>query len=449
MNEPKNGLYLTSSDFENFQDSYADLTREEILYDDKGNLDNLQRVKNITFVVTERCNLNCTYCYEKHKTNKVMSKQVAKDGVDFILDKERINGYYDLDKTSAIILEFIGGEPLLEIDLIDYIVEYFKFKAFEIGHPWAINYMISMTTNGILYNTEKVQKFIKKNRNRVSISITIDGNKELHDSCRVFPDGKGSYDIVEKSIKQKLQNDNHSQTKITLSPYNIKYLNDAIRNVWNIGIHGAFANCVFEEGWKLEHAKTFYYELVKLADHILDNKLYNKYFTSLFDESIGKPLIETRNWCGGNGAMLAIGTDGKCYPCIRYMQYALSTEGRKEQSIGDIYKGMDSVEDNEWLCNLKCIDMKTQSDDKCNNCSIASGCAICSGYNYDKFGDANIRATFICIMHQARVLACKYYFSKLYKILNINKVFDLNIPKEWALNIIPEDEYLKLLKVGE
>jgi uncharacterized protein len=131
------------------------------------------------------------------------------------------------------------------------------------------------------------------------------------------------------------------------------------------------------------------------------------------------------------------------------MQYALSTEGRKEQSIGDIYKGMDSVEDNEWLCNLKCIDMKTQSDDKCNNCSIASGCAICSGYNYDKFGDANIRATFICIMHQARVLACKYYFSKLYKILNINKVFDLNIPKEWALNIIPEDEYLKLLKVGE
>src|SRR3712207_3170723 len=132
-----------------------------------------------------------------------MSKEVAKQAVDFIFDKEKINGYYDFEVSPAVIIEFIGGEPLLEIELMDYIVEYFKFKAFELNHPWAENYMISLTSNGILYNDEKVQEFLRKNPGKVSVGITIDGNKELHDSCRVFPDGSGSYDIVEKRSEER------------------------------------------------------------------------------------------------------------------------------------------------------------------------------------------------------------------------------------------------------
>ena len=84
-------------------------------------------------------------------------------------------------------LIFIGGEPLLEIDLIDYFMRYFRQKAVELNHRWAIHYMISISTNGILYNNPKVQQFIRKNQGRLSLTITIDGNKELHDSCRLFP----------------------------------------------------------------------------------------------------------------------------------------------------------------------------------------------------------------------------------------------------------------------
>lgn len=459
--EPKNGMYINRADFKQWQDYMSPLVESDErcsgkcasckpsgTYLETKNPD--LKVKNITFVVTERCNLDCTYCYETHKSGASMSKEVAKQAVDFIFNKEKINGYYLVENSPAVILEFIGGEPLLEIDIMNYIVEYFKFKAIELNHPWATNYMISFTSNGTRYKTDKrVLAFIKRNPGKVSIGITIDGNKELHDSCRVFHDGTGSYDIVVDSIKEWLKVSTQPQTKITLCPTNVSYLNDALKNIWGLGIVGAFTNCVFEEGWKTEDATILYREMVKLADYLLEDENYKKYYTSLFDESIGKELTEDRNWCGGNGEMLAIATDGKCFPCIRFMKYSLSTPGRQEQSIGDIYKGLDSKDTNPWLRKLKSITMSTQcnTDDniKCLTCPIAFGCALCTGYNYDKFGDPNHKATFICEPHQARVMACRYYYKNLYRKLGLDKEFDLNIPKDWALRIITKEEYAMLL----
>ena len=448
ISKPKNGLYLTGADYESWQDYFSGLVKEDYVKPAPGicSTDPDLKVKNITFVVTERCNLRCTYCYETHKSNARMSKQVAKDTVDFLFDEEKINGYYNQITSPGVILDFIGGEPLLEIELINYIVEYFKFKAFEVGSPWATNYMISMTTNGILFRNKEVQDFLKRNKGRVSVGLTIDGNKELHDACRVFPDGSGSYNIVEESAKEWLKTDSHPQTKITLSPFNIAFVNDALKNVWRLGISGAFTNVVFEEGWTTEHARIFYSELIKLADYLLEDENYFRYYTSLFDESIGKPLIEDRNWCGGNGSMLAIGTDGRCFPCIRFMKYSLSTPGREEKCIGDIYNGLDSKTDNLWLKELNLVTMSTQSTDKCNNCQIATGCALCTGYNYDKFGDPNHRATFICDMHLSRVMANRYYWNKLYKKLKIEKEFPLNIVDDIATQIISVKD-LEMLRI--
>lgn len=69
------------------------------------------------------------------------------------------------------------------------------------------------------------------------------------------------------------------------------------------------------------------------------------------------------------------------------------------------------------------------------------GCGWCSGYNYEVYGTPNKRATFICYMHQARVLAVRYYHNLYSKKHCVKNIFPLNIPKEWALKIIPEEEY--------
>ena len=80
-----------------------------------------QNSLEITFQVTEACNLNCKYCYQGEKTPKVMTLEVAKKFIDVVFREYK-------DKKMAIILEFIGGEPLLQADLISDIVDYWDYK---------------------------------------------------------------------------------------------------------------------------------------------------------------------------------------------------------------------------------------------------------------------------------------------------------------------------------
>ena len=121
----------------------------------------------------------------------------AKKLIDMLLTgDERLGEYIDANTSPGIIIEFIGGEPFLCVDLIDQICTYFYDKAIELMHPWATKFCISICSNGVLYFEPKVQKFLNKWRHNLSFSITIDGNKALHDACRVFPDGTGSYDVA-------------------------------------------------------------------------------------------------------------------------------------------------------------------------------------------------------------------------------------------------------------
>ena len=156
--------------------------------------------KSVTFQVTESCNLNCSYCYQTCKSSTRLKINDAKKFIDILLsDDTSRNDYLNHSNTSAIIIDFIGGEPFLEVELIDQIISYFLKKCIELNHPWMYNFMISVGTNGTLYFTDKVQKFLNKYKGRVSLAITVDGNKELHDSCRVFYNGNGSYDVASKA----------------------------------------------------------------------------------------------------------------------------------------------------------------------------------------------------------------------------------------------------------
>jgi len=90
---------------------------------------------------------------------------------------------------------------------------------------------------------------------------------------------------------------------------------------------------------------------------------------------------------------------------------------------------------------LDAITRRSQSTDKCFYCSISGGCAWCSGYNYEVNGTPNKRTTFICDMHKARVLANRYYWQNMYHKYNVDAEFGMYCPKDWALEIIPEEEY--------
>ena len=87
--------------------------------------------KNITFIVTKDCQLACKYCYLVGKNSKErMPWEVAKQAIDYILDQE------ENMKEASVVWDFIGGEPFLEIDLIDRICDYLKTEMFRRNHHW-------------------------------------------------------------------------------------------------------------------------------------------------------------------------------------------------------------------------------------------------------------------------------------------------------------------------
>lgn len=392
--------------------------------------------KNITFIVTKDCQLACKYCYLVGKNTKErMSWDIAKQSIDYILNHEE---YFNEE---AVIWDFIGGEPFLEIDLIDKICDYLKTEMFRRNHHWFDAYRFSFSTNGINYHTEKVQNFIKKNANHISIGITIDGTKRKHDLNRIwktkdgfFPrpeEEKGSYDDVVKNIPLWLEQFPNGGTKVTISSADIPYIKESVLHLYSLGIHEVNINVVFENVWHVGDEQLFEEQLIQLADAIIDNEYYKENACSFFSDSIGKPMdkvLENNNWCGA-GRMLAIDSAGNFYPCTRFAAYSLRS--KKPIIIGNIIDGIDKNKLRPFLTLDRC----TQSRQECLDCEVASGCAWCQGENYDAADTPTInqRAVAICKMHKARVRANNYYWNKLYRKLELE-----GIAKEEAKEYVKE-----------
>lgn len=382
------------------------------LYQPLGEWNNYS-VQNLDFIVTEDCNLRCKYCYICHKASgHVMNYEVAKKFIDYVMTET-------FTKEPAVILSFIGGEPFLEIKLIDQIVDYFKMKAFETDNQWYWNYRISVTTNGVNYASPEVQRFIMKNKQKSSISITIDGTKEKHDLQRVFPDNSGSYDIIAKNIPLYLKQF-YGTTKVTFAHADLPLLKDSILHLWNMGIIDINANVVFENVWEDGDDEIFEQQLKELANEMISKELYKTCCVSLFNEIIGRPLEaeELSMAPCGTGRMLSLGPNGKIYPCMRYKDYSLES-GKPEICIGDIESGIDF----DKVLRFRLASYSLQMDEECLSCEIANGCQYCQGQNYDTAdSETNFqRSKYICRMYKARIRANNYFYNRLYNEKSIKK----------------------------
>ena len=371
--------------------------------------------KNITFIVTKDCQLACKYCYLVGKNDKErMPWKVAKKAIDYILGNE------ESFPEMSVIWDFIGGEPFLEIELIDKICDYIKTEMYRKRHKWFNSYRFSFSTNGINYDSEKVQTFIAKNREHISIGITIDGTKEKHDLNRIWKGIKperGSYADVVRNIPLWLSQFPDAGTKVTISSADIPYIKDSVLHLFALGIKEVNINVVFEDVWHEGDDHIFEEQLLMLADEIIDGGLYSDYTCSFFSEIIGKPMdanYDNQNWCGA-GKMLAVDAAGNFYPCTRFAGYSLRE--KKPIIIGNIYDGINQ----NLLRPFLTLDRTTQSPQKCIDCEVASGCAWCQGENYDAAETSTIfqRSTAICKMHKSRVRANNYYWNKLFRKLEL------------------------------
>ena len=263
-------------------------------------------------VVTTHCNLNCTYCQTNALKQEDMSHEVAGRVLKYIFDVQ----------TPAVTLEFQGGEPLLNWDVLAFLIEH--AKKFNVNK----NLRIALVTNLTLLDDKKM-KFLTDHG--VEICTSLDGPKKIHDKNRIFAKGKGSYDIVVKNIKRL--NDKFGK-KVNLLPtitkHSLKYFKEIIdeyvkwgetdislRPVNKMGI--ACANWS-NLGYSPEEFNVFY---KKSMDYILElNKkgvfIRERMARVILDKLFNKQdpgYVDLMSPCGAGRTTIAYMPNGDCYPC--------------------------------------------------------------------------------------------------------------------------------------
>lgn len=388
---------------------------------------------SITINTTEDCNMRCKYCYEINKRAKAISFDKCKKFIDLILsDDDYLDFDNSNDKTfkdiwkSGLIIDFIGGDALMNVDILDKTLTYLVYKLntenTEKAKCWKDTWKASLSSNGTLFSDPKVRAFLEKWRYNISLGVSIDGCPEIHDKNRIMayrgPNGEevGSMDIILKYWDwYKKTFPYHSiQTKATCSKDSIPYLYESLVFMHEkLGLKYIHQNFIMEDtGCTEEDYKILREQMQKCIDYVYEHR--NELYWSMIDKKFlcnDKHKIEeewTKGFCG-SGAMPTLAIDGQIYPCFRWLPHTQQKSG--VMSVGNVEEGFIHKENFEKVryCSARCNCTK---EDKCKNCEYEIACAYCIGGCYAEFNDF-IRTTYICEITKIQVEYARKYWARL------------------------------------
>jgi len=412
-----------------------------------------RQIRILSLMLTEDCNLRCTYCFELHKNPRKMTLDDAKRAIDILfgdIDDERF-AKFAVDK--RICLNLMGGEPLLEDKLAYDAIKYFEKKIND--SKIDIDWIVWIPTNGTYYFSEYSQKIVNEFGNRLELVVSLDGCKECHDSCRIHEDGSGSYDEAKKAYDHYRKNHiKIASSKFTISPFNLKYFEKSLKEFVDDGVINIFSNWEQEDYYSPELANQYYKACVNITDYILKKDLEFDVRCSIFNRSTDIAKDQWSNWpmCDGCGHELSIFPGGDVYSCNRLAPISLKDKNCEGMKLGNIWEGLDiNGKYKENFDQVSRVDRVNTSPYKCYNCPLSSHCNTCIGDSYYKHGTIFQKDTIeSCNMFIADHLARIYAINMIYRKHEQDdsgyffKSYKCYVPKSMAIPIIGEDEYNKL-----
>ena len=288
-------------------------------------------IKALCINIAHDCNLRCQYCFAGQggygQWRMLMSFDVARRAVDFLIAHSGPREHCELD--------FFGGEPLMNWHVVQQTIDYVHKQ--EKKHGKKIK--MSLTTNGLLLDKEKV-KYLTDNH--ISLILSLDGRKEMHDRMRPGVHGEGTYDEIVKNLQYCVANRKGEEYYVrgTFTRYNMDFTTDVIDMI-DKGFPAVSMEPVVGEDTadysikeeELPRVKAEYDRLAKLF--IAREEEGRPFFFFHFNMDLWKgPCLPKRlRGCGAGHEYLAVVPNGDIYPCHQFV-------GREGYVIGNVYEGL-------------------------------------------------------------------------------------------------------------
>lgn len=358
-------------------------------------------VKALCLHVAHDCNLRCKYCFGETGgyggERKLMDVTTGKQALDYLM---KVSG-----PRKHVEIDYFGGEPLLNFDVVKELVYYGKKRAKEEGKILKQ----TLTTNSVLLNQEIID-FL--NKEDIFMILSLDGRPEIQNNMRPFAKDKPSYDKVYAGISRYLQS-NHPDTYFirgTYTHFNTDFCQD-IKHMVDCGYRRiSFEPVVapYEKDYALknEDIQELGRQYEELADLMLEHyKKKDPISFFHFNVSLdGGPCLPKRlSGCGAGHEYLAVSPEGDLYPCHQFV-------GQEEFKVGNVVEG---VKNHKWGREFKEAHVLNKED--CMKCwarFLCSGGCHANAYAFN--GDVLKPYKYGCELQQKR-LECAIYLQVKYR----------------------------------
>lgn len=302
-------------------------------------------IKALCLHVAHTCNLNCAYCFAsqgKYQGERaLMSFETGKRALDFLVENSGTRRNLEVD--------FFGGEPLMNWDVVKKLVEYARSIEKEKGK----NFRFTLTTNGLNIDDDVIEF---SNREMSNVVLSLDGRKEVHDRYRVDYKGKGSWDIIVPKFQRfvKERGGKNYYMRGTFTHANPDFLED-IKQMLSLGFNELSMEpvvCAAGDPSELtEQDKEIVFEQYeKLAELMLQKDKEGEPFTFyhyMIDLKGGPCIYKRISGCGSGTEYMAVTPWGDLYPCHQFV-------GDEKFRLGDIWHGVTNtaIQEEFGSCNV-------------------------------------------------------------------------------------------------
>ena len=348
-----------------------------------------QYVKALCLHICHDCNLRCKYCFADegayHGGREMMSFETAKAAIDFLIAGSGSRKVLEVD--------FFGGEPLMNFDVIRRTVYYAKAEAEKVGK----RFLFTTTTNALLLNDE-ITAFL--NEEMENVVLSLDGRPEVHDAVRKTVTGKGSFAVVIDKIRQfvKARGDRHFYVRGTFTAKNLDFSKDVLFLADN-GFDSISMEPVVTDlpdlQIKEEHLPRIEAEYERLCEEYVrreaDGKGFN-FFHFNIDLEGGTCLQKRVSACGAGNEYFSVVPNGDIYPCHQFA-------GDASWRMGSVTEGITRPDLREKFASSCLFTRK-----KCGDCFAKFICSGgCSANNYHYNGDIEEPYAMTCAMMKKRI----------------------------------------------